>query len=72
MTVFASGLGPVATDRAVHIHVVTHPSDQIQVLPNKILAKVYDKRASHVGQVFFGQDLIAVLYLPSRLPCGRY
>ncbi|KAL4948391.1 Intradiol ring-cleavage dioxygenase [Aspergillus filifer] len=46
------------TGRAVHIHVVTHPGDQIQVLPNNTLAGLYDTRASHVGQIFFDQDLI--------------
>ncbi|RDW76330.1 intradiol ring-cleavage dioxygenase [Aspergillus mulundensis] len=46
------------TGRATHIHVVTHPGDQIEVLPNNTLAGLYDTRASHVGQIFFDQDLI--------------
>ncbi|KAL4813664.1 Intradiol ring-cleavage dioxygenase [Aspergillus spinulosporus] len=49
------------TGRAVHIHVVTHPGDQIEVLPNNTLAGLYDTRASHVGQIFFDQDLIAAV-----------
>ncbi|KAL4796585.1 Intradiol ring-cleavage dioxygenase [Aspergillus venezuelensis] len=46
------------TGRAVHIHVVTHPGDHFEVLPNNTLAGLYDTRASHVGQIFFDQDLI--------------
>ncbi|KAL4746253.1 hypothetical protein BDW72DRAFT_210561 [Aspergillus terricola var. indicus] len=49
------------TPRAVHIHMVTHPGDQIEVLPNNTLAGLHDTRASHVGQIFFDQDLIAAV-----------
>lgn len=40
---------------------VTHPGDQIEVLPNNTLAGLYDTRASHVGQIFFDQDLITAV-----------
>jgi len=38
--------------------VLSHASDQVTVLPNGTLAGLYDTRTSHVGQIFFDQDLI--------------
>lgn len=61
------------TGRATHIHgtspvyiisikltllVLSHAADQVTVLPNGTLAGLYDTRTSHVGQIFFDQDLI--------------
>ncbi|PQK18069.1 hypothetical protein BB8028_0010g00580 [Beauveria bassiana] len=40
-------------DRAIHIHVLTHP--HATPLPNNT---IIDERASHVGQMYFDQDLI--------------
>ncbi|KAL1869734.1 hypothetical protein Plec18167_007658 [Paecilomyces lecythidis] len=44
--------------RAVHIHVVTYPANETRALPNGTLAGIYDTHSSHVGQIFFDQDLI--------------
>ncbi|CAK46228.1 intradiol ring-cleavage dioxygenase [Aspergillus niger CBS 101883] len=46
------------TGRTVHIHVVTHPANETKILPNGTIAGVYDGHSSHVGQIFFDQDLI--------------
>lgn len=37
----------------------THVADQVAVLPNGTLEGLYDTRTSHVGQIFFDQDLIS-------------
>ncbi|KAE8318470.1 Intradiol ring-cleavage dioxygenase [Aspergillus transmontanensis] len=47
------------TGRAVHIHVVTHPANETKILPNGTIAGMYDGHSSHVGQIFFDQDLIS-------------
>ncbi|KAJ6002995.1 hypothetical protein N7451_005542 [Penicillium sp. IBT 35674x] len=45
------------TSRATHIHVLTHsPNDT--VLANDTLSGLYTAHSSHVGQLFFDQDLI--------------
>lgn len=38
--------------------VVTHPANETQILPNGTLAGMYNGKSSHVGQIFFDQDLI--------------
>ncbi|KAL5358327.1 Intradiol ring-cleavage dioxygenase [Aspergillus floccosus] len=45
--------------RAIHIHLATHPVHETTVLPNGTIAGMYDSRSSHVGQIFFDQDLIS-------------
>ncbi|KAJ5663236.1 hypothetical protein N7507_003967 [Penicillium longicatenatum] len=45
------------TSRATHIHVLTHSSDDT-VLANDTLSGLYTAHSSHVGQLFFDQDLI--------------
>lgn len=35
-----------------------HAADQVTVLPNGTLKGLYDTRTSHVGQIFFDQDLV--------------
>ncbi|EIT79425.1 Intradiol ring-cleavage dioxygenase [Aspergillus flavus] len=47
------------TGRAIHIHVVTHPANETKILPNGTIAGMYDGHSSHVGQIFFDQDLIS-------------
>ncbi|PWY75626.1 extracellular dioxygenase [Aspergillus eucalypticola CBS 122712] len=44
--------------RAVHIHVVTHPANETKILPIGTIAGMYDSHSSHVGQIFFDQDII--------------
>ncbi|KAJ5500917.1 hypothetical protein N7527_012038 [Penicillium freii] len=44
--------------RATHIHVLTHPANETQILANGTLSGLYSSRSSHVGQIFFDQDLI--------------
>ncbi|OQD61991.1 hypothetical protein PENPOL_c014G05988 [Penicillium polonicum] len=46
------------TGRATHIHVLTHPANETQILANGTLSGLYSSRSSHVGQIFFDQDLI--------------
>ncbi|KAF4767813.1 hypothetical protein N7455_011331 [Penicillium solitum] len=46
------------TGRATHIHVLTHPANETQVLANGTLSGLYSAHSSHVGQIFFDQDLI--------------
>ena len=46
------------------IVVVTHPKNETRVLANGTIAGlhgIYDTRASHVGQLFFDQDLISAV-----------
>jgi hypothetical protein len=38
--------------------VVTHPANETKILPNGTIAGMYDGHSSHVGQIFFDQDLI--------------
>ncbi|KAJ5560235.1 hypothetical protein N7513_002634 [Penicillium frequentans] len=45
------------TSRATHIHVLTHSSNDT-VLANDTLSGLYTAHSSHVGQLFFDQDLI--------------
>ncbi|KAJ5519333.1 Intradiol ring-cleavage dioxygenase, core [Penicillium expansum] len=47
------------TGRATHIHVLTHPANETTVLPNGTLSGLYSSHSSHVGQIFFDQDLIS-------------
>ncbi|CAI7565517.1 unnamed protein product [Penicillium viridicatum] len=46
------------TGRATHIHVLTHPANETKILANGTLSGLYSSRSSHVGQIFFDQDLI--------------
>ncbi|KAJ6088532.1 hypothetical protein N7486_009793 [Penicillium sp. IBT 16267x] len=45
------------TSRATHIHVLTHSSNNT-VFANDTLSGLYTAHSSHVGQLFFDQDLI--------------
>ncbi|KAJ5092468.1 hypothetical protein NUU61_007338 [Penicillium alfredii] len=47
------------TGRATHIHVLTHPKNETKVLGNDTITGLYTSRSSHVGQLFFDQDLIS-------------
>lgn len=38
--------------------VLTHPANETQVLANGTLSGLYSSHSSHVGQIFFDQDLI--------------
>lgn len=38
---------------------VTHPANETKILPNGTIAGMYDGHSSHVGQIFFDQDLIS-------------
>ncbi|KAE8384116.1 Intradiol ring-cleavage dioxygenase [Aspergillus alliaceus] len=49
------------TSRATHIHVLTHPANETSVLPNGTITGLYNTKSSHVGQLFFDQDLISVV-----------
>ncbi|KAE8326870.1 Intradiol ring-cleavage dioxygenase [Aspergillus sergii] len=49
------------TGRTTHIHVLTHPANETSVLPNGTITGMYDSKSSHVGQIFFDQDLISVV-----------
>ncbi|KAJ5242034.1 uncharacterized protein N7469_000361 [Penicillium citrinum] len=46
------------TSRATHIHVLTHPANETTVLQNDTISGLYSSSSSHVGQLFFDQDLI--------------
>ncbi|GLI77806.1 hypothetical protein PoHVEF18_006100 [Penicillium ochrochloron] len=46
------------TGRATHIHVLTHPANETTVLKNNTISGLYSSKTSHVGQLFFDQDLI--------------
>ncbi|BAE60181.1 unnamed protein product [Aspergillus oryzae RIB40] len=41
--------------------VLTHPANETSVLPNGTITGLYDSKTSHVGQIFFDQDLISVV-----------
>ncbi|KAL2833525.1 putative dioxygenase [Aspergillus pseudoustus] len=51
--------------RAVHIHVLTHNADGLTELENGTLSSLYDTHSSHIGQLFFDQDLITEVELNS-------
>ncbi|KAJ6187274.1 hypothetical protein N7519_002182 [Penicillium mononematosum] len=55
---FASIFPGHYSGRATHIHVVTHPANETRALPNGTISGTYDSRSSHVGQIYFDQDLI--------------
>lgn len=40
---------------------VTHPANETKILPNGTIAGLYDGHSSHVGQIFFDQDLISAV-----------
>ncbi|KGO45757.1 Intradiol ring-cleavage dioxygenase, core [Penicillium expansum] len=46
------------TSRATHIHVLTHPVNETVVQANGTISGLYSSSSSHVGQLFFDQDLI--------------
>ncbi|KAJ5484849.1 hypothetical protein N7539_004837 [Penicillium diatomitis] len=46
------------TGRATHIHVLTHPVNETTALQNNTISGLYSSKTSHVGQLFFDQDLI--------------
>ncbi|OGE56200.1 hypothetical protein PENARI_c003G04693 [Penicillium arizonense] len=46
------------TSRATHIHVLTHPVNETTVNANGTISGLYTSSSSHVGQIFFDQDLI--------------
>ncbi|KAJ5505000.1 hypothetical protein N7463_007874 [Penicillium fimorum] len=49
------------TGRATHIHVLTHPANETRVLANGTISGLYTSHSSHVGQIFFDQDLISAV-----------
>ncbi|KAJ5822607.1 hypothetical protein N7447_004947 [Penicillium robsamsonii] len=49
------------TGRATHIHVLAHPANETKVLANGTISGLYTTHSSHVGQIFFDQDLIAAV-----------
>ncbi|KAJ5855033.1 hypothetical protein N7534_007576 [Penicillium rubens] len=49
------------TGRATHIHVLTHPANETKVLANGTISGLYTSHSSHVGQIFFDQDLISAV-----------
>ncbi|CRG92436.1 hypothetical protein PISL3812_09495 [Talaromyces islandicus] len=46
------------TGRTTHIHVLSHALNDTVRLPNDTVSGLYTSHASHVGQIFFDQDLI--------------
>ncbi|KAL5045927.1 hypothetical protein BDW71DRAFT_183074 [Aspergillus fruticulosus] len=48
------------TGRATHIHVLSHPADTA-TNANDTLSGLYTTTSSHVGQIFFDQDLISLV-----------
>ncbi|RMD44196.1 hypothetical protein DV735_g1029, partial [Chaetothyriales sp. CBS 134920] len=46
------------TSRAPHIHILSHSPDSVTVLDNGTLSTADGTTASHVGQLFFDQDLL--------------
>ncbi|KAL4976017.1 Intradiol ring-cleavage dioxygenase [Aspergillus desertorum] len=48
------------TGRATHIHVLSHPADTT-TNANDTLSGLYTTTSSHVGQIFFDQDLISLV-----------
>ncbi|KAL3445827.1 Intradiol ring-cleavage dioxygenase [Aspergillus insuetus] len=53
------------TGRATHIHVLTHNADGLTELENGTISDTYDTHSSHIGQLFFDQDLITQVELLS-------
>ncbi|KAJ5302380.1 hypothetical protein PENANT_c008G10717 [Penicillium antarcticum] len=51
------------TGRTPHIHVLTHPKNETQVLANGTITGLYKTHSSYVGQTFFDQDLITAVEL---------
>ncbi|KAL2832522.1 Intradiol ring-cleavage dioxygenase [Aspergillus cavernicola] len=50
------------TGRATHIHVLSHPANETTVnINNDTISGLYTASSSHVGQIFFDQDLISVV-----------
>ncbi|KAE8146763.1 extracellular dioxygenase [Aspergillus avenaceus] len=49
------------TSRATHIHVLTHPANETDVLANNTISGLYTSKSNHVGQLFFDQDLISTV-----------
>ncbi|KAL4943116.1 hypothetical protein BDV06DRAFT_221545 [Aspergillus oleicola] len=49
------------TGRATHIHVLSHPANETTVNSNDTISGLYTSTASHVGQIFFDQDLISLV-----------
>ncbi|KKK22439.1 hypothetical protein ARAM_007239 [Aspergillus rambellii] len=50
------------TSRATHIHVLTHPINETTVNQNNnTISGLYTSHTSHVGQIFFDQDLISAV-----------
>ncbi|GCB28251.1 hypothetical protein AAWM_11136 [Aspergillus awamori] len=66
-TTFLRGVQPSGDDGVVRFEsifpghytgLVTHPANETKILPNGTIAGVYNGHSSHVGQIFFDQDLI--------------
>ncbi|KAL4949832.1 Intradiol ring-cleavage dioxygenase [Aspergillus filifer] len=49
------------TGRATHIHVLSHPANETTVNANNTISGLYTSTSSHVGQIFFDQDLISTV-----------
>ncbi|KAJ5123097.1 hypothetical protein N7448_009194 [Penicillium atrosanguineum] len=49
------------TSRATHIHVLTHAANDTSVQANSTLSDLYTAHSSHIGQLFFDQDLISAV-----------
>ncbi|KAL3493357.1 Intradiol ring-cleavage dioxygenase [Aspergillus germanicus] len=50
------------TGRATHIHVLSHPANNTNVnRNNETVTDIYSSKSSHVGQIFFDQDLITAV-----------
>ncbi|KAL4787097.1 Intradiol ring-cleavage dioxygenase [Aspergillus varians] len=49
------------TGRATHIHVLSHPNGTTANTNNDTLSGLYTASSSHVGQIFFDQDLISLV-----------
>ncbi|KAH8705590.1 putative extracellular dioxygenase [Talaromyces proteolyticus] len=49
------------TGRAIHIHVLSHPANETTVYANGTISGLYSSHVSHIGQLFFDQDLISVV-----------
>ncbi|KAL1847159.1 hypothetical protein Plec18167_002001 [Paecilomyces lecythidis] len=47
------------TGRATHIHVLSHAANGTVQFPNGTISGLYNTSSSHVGQLFFDQDLIS-------------
>ncbi|KAL4912739.1 Intradiol ring-cleavage dioxygenase [Aspergillus aurantiobrunneus] len=49
------------TGRATHIHVLSHPNGTTVNTNNNTISGLYTASSSHVGQIFFDQDLISLV-----------